>query len=120
MKMNMTANKTLTTKLAAGLAGMAFAAMAGSGIASAAPGDAVILNSTCTYPQVIAAANAQDPVATAALQNDPAANGFLQGLVASPPGSPERQQKIDFVRSFPQAAQFNGLISSVANSCNKY
>ena len=120
MKMNMTANKTLTTKLAAGLAGLAFAAMAGSGIASAAPGDAVILNSTCTYPQVIAAANAQDPVATAALQNDPAANGFLQGLVASPPGSPERQQKIDFVRSFPQAAQFNGLISSVANSCNKY
>jgi len=110
----------LTMKLAAGLGGMALAAMAGSGIASAAPGDAVILNSTCTYPQVIAAANAQDPAATAALQNDPAANGFLQGLVASPPGSPERQQKIDFVRSFPQAAQFNGLIMSVANTCNNY
>ena len=110
----------LTMKLVAGVSGLAFAAMAGSGIASAAPGDAVILNSTCTYPQVIAAANAQDPAATAALQNDPAANGFLQGLVASPPGSPERQQKIDFVRSFPQAAQFNGLIMSVATSCNNY
>ncbi len=76
---------TLTMKMAAGLGGLALAALAGSGIASAAPGDAVILNSTCTYPQVIAAANAQDPAATAALQNDPAANGFLQGLVASPP-----------------------------------
>ena len=111
---------TFTTKMAAGLGGLAFAAMASSGIASAAPGDAVILNSTCSYPQVIAAANAQDPAATAALQSDPAANGFLQGLVASPPGSPERQQKIDFVRSFPQAAQFNGLIQSVATSCNNY
>lgn len=110
----------LTTKVAAGLGGLALAMMAGSGIASAAPGDAVILNSTCTYPQVIAAANAQDPAATSALQSDPAANGFLQGLIASPPGSAERQQKIDFVRSFPQAAQFNGLISSVANSCNNY
>ncbi|MBJ7339599.1 hemophore-related protein [Mycolicibacterium sp.] len=111
---------TLTAKVAAGLGGVAAALMAASGIASAAPGDAVILNSTCTYPQVIAAANAQDPAATSALQSDPAANGFLQGLIASPPGSAERQQKIDFVRSFPQAAQFNGLIQSVATSCNKY
>jgi hemophore-related protein len=107
-------------KVAAGLGGLTMALMAGAGIASAAPGDAVILNSTCSYPQVIAAAKAQDPAATTALQNDPAANGFLQGLIASPPGSPERQQKIAFVRSFPQAAQFNGLISSVANTCNNY
>ena len=110
----------MKTKLAAGFGGLALALTAGSGIAAAAPGDAVILNSTCTYPQVIAAANAQDPAATSALQSDPAANGFLQGLIASPPGSPERQQKINFVRSFPQAAQFNGLISSVANTCNNF
>jgi hemophore-related protein len=111
---------TLTTKVAAGLGGLALAAMAGSGIAAAAPGDAAIVNSTCTYPQVMAALNAQDPVAANALASDPAANGFLVGLIAAPPASPERQQKIDFVRSFPQAAQYNGLINSVATSCNNY
>jgi hemophore-related protein len=110
----------LTTKVAVGLGGAALALMAGSGIASAAPGDAAILNSTCNYNQVMAALNAKDPVSASALQNDPAANGFLQGLIASPPASPERQQKIDFVRSFPQAAAYNGLISSVANTCNNY
>ena len=110
----------LTTKVAAALGGLALAAMAGSGLASAAPGDAAIVNSTCTYPQVMAALNAQDPVAANALASDPAANGFLVGLIAAPPASPERQQKIDFVRSFPQAAQYNGLINSVATSCNNY
>jgi hemophore-related protein len=110
----------LTKKLALGLGGMAVALAAGSGIASAAPGDAAIVNSTCTYPQVMAALNAKDPAAGAALAGDPAANGFLQQLIAAPPGSPERQQKVDFVRSFPQAAQYNGLISSVATSCNNY
>jgi hemophore-related protein len=110
----------LKKRIALGLGGMALAMAAGSGIAAAAPGDAAIVNSTCTYPQVMAALNAQDPVAANALASDPAANGFLQGLVAAPPGSPERQQKVDFVRGFPQAAQYNGLINSVATSCNNY
>jgi hemophore-related protein len=114
MKMN------VKMRIAAGLGGAAMALAAGSGIAAAAPGDEAIVNSTCTYPQVIAALTAQDPAAASALTSDAAANGFLQGLVAAPPGSAERQQKIDFVRGFPQAAQYNGLINSVAVSCNKF
>jgi hemophore-related protein len=110
----------LTTKVAAGLGGLALALMAGSAIASAAPGDAAIVNSTCNYDQVMAALTAQDPVAATALANDPAANGILQSLIATPPGSAERQQKIDFVRSIPQATQYTGLVSSVANTCNNY
>jgi hemophore-related protein len=110
----------LTTKLAVGLGGAALALMAGSGIASAVPGDAAILNSTCNYNQVMAALNAKDPVSASKLANDPAANGFLQSLIATPPASSERQQKMDFVRSFPQAAQYNDLFSSVASTCNKY
>ena len=110
----------LTMKMALGLSGVAAALMVGSGIASAAPGDAAIVNSTCTYPQVIAALTDKDPAAANALTSDPSANGFLQALIAAPPGSPERQQKVNFVRSIPQAAQYNGLISSVANSCNNY
>jgi hemophore-related protein len=108
----------LTTKVAAGLSGLALALMAGSGIASAAPGDAVIVNSTCTYPQVMAALNAEDPAAANTLANNPMANAFLQDLVNTPPSG--RQAKIDQVRAYPAAAQFSGLISQVANTCNNY
>ncbi|HYO02537.1 MAG TPA: hemophore-related protein [Mycobacterium sp.] len=108
----------LTTKVAAGLGGLAMALMAGSGLASAAPSDAVIVNSTCTYPQVIAALNAEDPVAANTLASNPMANGFLQDLVNSPPG--QRQQKIDQVRAYPAAAQYSGLIAQVANTCSNY
>lgn len=108
----------LKMTVAAGLGGLAVALAAGSGIASAAPGDAVIVNSTCTYPQVIAALNAEDPAAANQLVTSPIANAFLQDLVSSPPA--ERQQKIDQVRAYPQAAQYSGLISQVANSCNRY
>jgi hemophore-related protein len=108
----------LTTKVAVGLGGVALALMAGGGIASAAPGDAAIVNSTCTYPQVMAALNAQDPVAAGQLSGSPVANAFLQDLINTPPSG--RQAKIDQVRAYPQAAQYNGLISKVANTCNNY
>ena len=108
----------LATKVAAGLGGMALVMMAGSGIASAAPDDSVIVNSTCTYPQVIAALNAEDPVAANALAGSPMANGFIQDLVNTPPSG--RQAKIDKVRAYPAAAQFSGLIAQVANTCNNY
>jgi hemophore-related protein len=110
----------LTKKLAVGLGGVAMALMAGSGIASAAPSDAAIVNSTCTYPQVVAALTAADPNAANMLTNDAVASGFLQGLVASPPGSAERQQKIDYVRSFPATAQYSGLINQVATTCKNF
>ena len=108
----------LTTKLALGLGGVAMALVAGSGIASAAPGDAAIVNSTCTYPQVIAALTAQDPVAAGQLTSSPFATAFLQDLVNTPP--PGRQAKIDQVRAYPQTAAYSGLISQVAGSCNNY
>jgi hemophore-related protein len=108
----------LTTKLAAGLGGLAMALMAGSGIASAAPGDEAIVNSTCTYPQVMAALNAQDPAAAGQVNANPMATGWLQSLVAAPPA--KRQQMIDSVRGIPQVQQNVGLISSVASSCNNY
>ncbi|MDX1893353.1 hemophore-related protein [Mycolicibacterium sp. 050158] len=109
---------TLTTRVAVGLGGAALALMAGSGIASAAPGDAAIVNSTCTYPQVIAALTAEDPVAAGQLTSSPIAVAYLQDLVNTPPSG--RQAKIDQVRAYPQAAQYSGLISQVANTCNNY
>jgi hemophore-related protein len=108
----------LRMRMAAGLGGLAVALAAGSGIASAAPGDEAIVNSTCTYPQVIAALTAQDPAAANQVTSSPIATGWIQNLVAAPPA--KRQQLIDQVRGVPQVAQNVGLISQVANSCNNY
>jgi hemophore-related protein len=108
----------LKSRMAAGLGGLAVALAAGSGIASAAPGDEAIVNSTCTYPQVIAALTAQDPGAANQVTASPVATGWIQSLVAAPPA--KRQQMIDSVRGVPQIQQNVGLISQVANTCNNF
>ena len=48
----------LATRMIAGVCGVAGSLIVGSGIAAAAPNIDAIVNSTCTYPQVIAALNA--------------------------------------------------------------
>ena len=96
----------------------ATALIGGAASASAAPGDEAIVNSTCTYPQVIAALNDEDPAAANELATSPLANGFVRDLVNAPPA--ERQQKLDQFRGYPQVAQYSGLISQVASTCNRY
>ncbi|MET0451166.1 MAG: hemophore-related protein [Mycobacterium sp.] len=109
---------TLTTKIAAGLGAAALSLMAASGIASAAPGDEAIVNSTCSYPQVMAALRVQSPAAADEVAGNQLANAWLQQLVASPPA--QRQQMVDQARTFPQVQQNVGLISQVASTCNNF
>ncbi len=106
-----------TTKLIVATGGVALALSAGAGMASAAPEDAII-NSTCTYPQVVAALNAQDPDMGGKLQETPAAQAWLQQLVAAPPA--QRQVMVNQAKSFPGVAEYTPLISSVANTCNNF
>jgi hypothetical protein len=49
------------TKWAVAVAGLTLSLSAGAGIASAQPDASAIVNSTCTYPQVMAALNDQNP-----------------------------------------------------------
>ena len=72
-----------TTKLIVASGGLALSLTAGAGIASAGPDVSPIINSTCTYPQVVAALNAQDSGLAAQLSQTPAAQGWLQALVAA-------------------------------------
>jgi hemophore-related protein len=106
-----------TTKLIVATGGVALALSAGAGIASAAPEDAIV-NSTCTYPQVVAALNAQSPDLGNQLQTTPAAQAWLQSLVAAPPA--QRQVMVNQAKSFPGVAEYTPVIAAVANTCNNF
>ena len=108
----------LTTRSIVGAGGLLLSLIAGGGIASAAPDVSALSNSTCTYPQVMAALNAQSPDAATELSASPMATAWLQRLVASPPD--ERQQMVAEVEAVPALQQYTGLISQVTNTCNNY
>jgi len=106
------------TRLAAAVGGLALSLVAGAGIASADPGLDPAINTTCSYPQVVAALNAQSPAAAAKFNSSPMAQGWLRSFLASPP--PQRAQMAQQAQGMPGAAQYIGLIGQIATSCNNY
>lgn len=106
----------MLTRLAAGIGGLLLAAGA-PGFASADPMDPVI-NTTCTYPQVLAALNAQDPAAAAQFDASPVAQGWLNQFLAAAP--PQRQQMIDQAQSSPAGQPYVGVMIRVANTCKNF
>lgn len=97
--------------------GLALSLTAGAGMASAQDLSAII-NTTCTYPQVLGALNAQDPAAAAELTSSPLAVGVVQDFLASP--VPQRQQTAARLSSMPAAQQYLDTMLLVAGSCNGY
>ena len=102
---------------AAGLASM-LSLSTGSGIASAEPGLSSVVNTTCTYPQVIAALNAHSPADGAQFTSNPIAVNWLQSFLASPVA--QRQQMIQQVQGVPGAAAYTDLVIQVASTCNNF
>lgn len=102
------------TKLAAAVGALTLSLTAGAGIASADP----LVDTTCSYPQVLSALNAQDPAAAAQFNSSPVAQSYLQRFLAAPPA--KRQQMVQQVQGIPQAQQYLGTIQQVANTCNNY
>jgi hemophore-related protein len=108
------------SKLAAVAGGLALSVLAGAGIASADDLSPAAINTTCSYPQVVAALNAQSPGAGAKLTSSGIASGFLQRYLASPP--PQRIQMAQQAEAqFPQAAnEYLPMINQVAVTCNNF
>lgn len=106
------------TKWAVTAAGLAFSLTAGVGIASAQPGLSSVVNTTCSYPQVIAALNAQSPADGAQFTSNPIAVNWLQSFLASPVD--QRQQMIQQVQGVPGAAAYTDLVIQVANTCRNF
>jgi hemophore-related protein len=105
-------------KLVVVSAGVALSLSTGAGIASAQPDMSPIVNSKCTYPQVMAALNDQNPGLAAEFNSQPAAVGWLQSLVAAPP--PQRAVMVKQVQALPALQPYMPVIFQVANTCNNY
>jgi hemophore-related protein len=110
--------KLSLTKFAAAVGGVALAFTAGAGVASASPDLGPIINTTCNYGQVMAALNASSPGAAAQFNASPIAQNYLRQFLASAPS--QRAAMAAQVQAMPQAAQYFGLVQSVAGSCNNY
>lgn len=108
---------TLSRVKWAAAAGLALSLTA-SGAASADPDEDLIVNTTCSYPQVVAALNAQDPQAAAQLAATPAAQSWLGSYLAAPPD--QRRQMLQQAQSLPQAQRYSGTLGRVANTCHNY
>ena len=87
------------------------------GVASAAPFDAVV-GTTCTYDQVVAALNAQEPAVAQEFAASPFAQGMLRNFLLS--GPVERQNTVNQLQGSPAVQQYFGSITYIAGICNNY
>jgi hemophore-related protein len=106
------------TRLAAAVGGLALSFTAGAGVASADPDLGPIVNTTCSYPQVVSALNAQSPTLAGRFNASPAAQGWLHSFLAAPPD--RRQQMAQQAAAMPGLAQYYGDFAQVANTCNNF
>jgi hemophore-related protein len=105
---------TWTTRLIVTCSGLAAAVTVATGTAEAQPDPDVVVNSTCTYPQVTAALNEQAPQSA----GDPMVTGWLQQLIDSPPDG--RRTMVAEVQGQPWMQSYSDLIFQIAGACNKY
>jgi hemophore-related protein len=107
-----------STKAVVAGAGVALSLGLASGTASALPDTSAVVNTNCTYDQVIAALNNNSPDAAAQFTSSPVAVGWLHSFLGAP--RDQRQQMLQQVQSIPAAAPYTGLVLQVANTCNNY
>lgn len=107
-----------TTKLIVASGGLALLLSAGAGVASAQPDVETIVNSPCTYPQVIAALNADSPKLAKQLEATPAATGWLKSLIAASPD--QRRAMVAQAQAMPGVNQYTPVIMRVANTCTNF
>ena len=110
--------KLSLTGLTVAVAGLALSSTIGAGVASADPDLSPVVNTTCSYPQVMAALNAQDPAAAAQFNASPVATSSLRQFLASPP--PKRLAMAQQIAGAPGAQQYFALIQQVVATCNNY
>ncbi len=98
--------------VAAAFCGLALTA--GAGVANADP----IIDTTCSYGQVIAALNSENPALAKKFSANPIAGAMLSNFLSSPP-----EERVQLAQQFQGTAwgqKYFGAMASIANSCNNY
>jgi hemophore-related protein len=89
-----------------------------AGVASADPALDPIVNTTCSYEQVIAAVSAQNPLAGSMFSSSPQQQAGLRQFLASPPS--ERQRTAEAIRNAPENRPYLPIIQQAFNTCNNF
>ncbi len=110
--------KLSSTKLVVALSGLALSLTTGVGVASAQPDMGPLINTTCSYSQVMAALNEQRPDLANEFAEEPMAASMLSSFLASPVD--QRQQMVQRIQSTPMGQQYIGSIMQIASTCNNY
>lgn len=110
--------KVSRTKLAVVIGGVALSVPMSVGIASAQPDLGPVINTTCSYDQVMAAMNAERPDLAAQFNAQPMALGMLRTFMNS--GPVERQNTVNQIAAYPGAASYLGATLQLAGTCNNY
>ena len=97
---------------------MALALSAGAGVASAAPDTSALINTTCSYDQIVAAVNAEVPDEASGINNSGMLQGLLRDFLAAPASG--RESMLSRAMSNPFVQDDVGAMAQVAGSCNRY
>jgi hemophore-related protein len=107
---------TVVAALGGGIAVSALALSAG--VASAQPDLSPVVNTTCSYGQVMAALNDQRPDLAQQFNTSPTAQSMVRGFLSSPPA--QRQRTVNSLQGSPLAQAYLDPIVQIAGSCNNY
>jgi hemophore-related protein len=91
---------------------------AGVSVAFAQPDGDPLINTTCSYGQVISALNAERPDLAAEFNQEPMAQAMLNSFLAAP--VVERQQMVARIQRTTMGQQYMGGIMQIAGNCNNY
>jgi len=86
----------------------------GSGVASADP----LIDTTCTYPQVIAALNVQNPDLAQKIGGNGIARSMLTSFLSQPPA--QRATTIENFKRTSWGQQYFVPLAAVAGTCNNF
>ncbi|MUM19297.1 hemophore-related protein [Mycobacterium sp. CBMA271] len=106
------------TKLAVGVGGLVVSLTAGAGIASADPDLEAAINTTCSYQQVVAALNAQDPQFEAAFSQSPILQRGLREFLAA--GPEKRRKTAQDVANAPAFEPYLGAMEQAYKTCHNF
>jgi len=101
-----------------GLGGLALTLSAGAGIASAAPDLGPAVNTTCTYDQLVAALNAQNPQIAMAFSASPTMQKGVRDFLAAP--KDERLRIATELVNTPGAGPYIPVLEKTYATCSNF